>query len=127
LFESLSREEFNGLRPARDYIRSPTGKANILSYESNRYVAGMITKGHYWVYTGYGDALNLDLAGISEDWGYPTDQLQVGWFDPRTSHTHKVDSRIFGTSKGEATFTPPSSGGVDHDWVLAIKLTSNSC
>ncbi|KAL4791112.1 hypothetical protein BDV19DRAFT_393477 [Aspergillus venezuelensis] len=130
LFESLSKDQFNGLRPARQYLRSPEGieGEDILSYTSNRYIADKITQGRYWIYTGYGDAFGVDLAGVVEDWGYQNVEVETQWFDLRTAHTdraeHKVPER---DSSNKAIFTPLSSGGVDHDWVLILKFVSRFC
>lgn len=118
----MSREEFNGLRPAGEYIRSPEGGDDILSYESNRYIADIIIKGYYWVYAGYGILLVL-ISQVSRRIGalrltsskrsgltleHP---IPIGWA-----------SRYLAVQKRR-----PSNGRVDHDQVLGIKKTYSSC
>ena len=51
LFSSLSREQVNQLKPARGYISPVNGSTeDVMSFEGDRYIAGMITYGQYWVY-----------------------------------------------------------------------------
>lgn len=122
LFSSLSRESFDSLDPARQFISSPDGQSeDILSYEANRYVSGIITKDHYWVYVGYGDAFQLDLTAITGYWQTPGVQMIAHWFNPRTAEKSKIDDEASFAGDGKKLFTPPSCGGVDHDWVLIIK------
>lgn len=119
IFDGLSAEQFNALEPARDFISSPADATeDVLSFEADRYVAGMITDGHYWVYSGWGDAFSVDLDAVSELWGTARVNATARWFDPRTAELQLIDSFVIA---GNRTFTPPSSGGVDFDWVLIIK------
>ncbi|KAK8247276.1 hypothetical protein HDK90DRAFT_501077 [Phyllosticta capitalensis] len=122
LFSSLSRELFDALEPARQFISSPDGQQDdVLAYEQNRYVSGIVTTGHYWVYSGYGDAFQLDLDAISAKWGEPGALVEAHWFDPRSAERQAVDDEEAFSASGKKGFTPPSAGGVDHDWVLVMK------
>lgn len=62
LFARLERDEFDGMSPARQFIRGE----EVLGFEANRYVAGLVSAEHYWVYAGYGDAFDLDLDALDE-------------------------------------------------------------
>lgn len=128
LFASLSKEQFHGLTPARDYISSPKSTSeNILSFDGDRYIAGMITHGQFWVYSGWGDAFDVNLDGISRNWGASSTLVTAQWLDPRTAETRFGESKEPFIAKGEKTFTPPTSGGVDFDWILIIKSVQEGC
>ena len=127
LFSSLSRELFDALEPARELLSSPdNAPSDILAFEQNRYVSGIITKGHYWAYVGYGDAFQLDLTAVSEQWSIPGTQVQAQWFDPRTAELSDAAGNGTIAALGKKLFVPPTSGGVDHDWVLVVKA-SGAC
>ncbi|KAK7703342.1 hypothetical protein SLS57_010991 [Botryosphaeria dothidea] len=117
LFEGVWGE---GLEPERSFIRSPGNGTDVLSYEGNRYVAGLAGEGRYWVYTGYGDAFDLDLDALAEHFGTPSGRAQ--WYDPRQGAYRNVTGAAVFPLEGRKTFVPPSSGGVDHDWVLSVKV-----
>lgn len=128
IFNSLSKDAFNARAPAREYLSSPKGShSNILDYTSGRYVAAMITHGHYWVYSGWGDAFQVDLDGISKHWKQPGVEYTAQWFNPRVSKFQPVDRKESAVADGKRTFVPPSDGGVDHDWMLVLKSTKGSC
>ncbi|KAL4962076.1 uncharacterized protein BDV14DRAFT_191880 [Aspergillus stella-maris] len=119
-----------GAKQAGYYLRSPGGikVEDIFSYASNRYIAAITIQGRYWIYTGYVDAFGFDLAGVMVDWGYQGGEVEAQWFDPRTAHTSRAEHKVLErASKNNAIFTPPSSGGVDHDWALILKSTSHLC
>ncbi|CAG9984549.1 unnamed protein product [Clonostachys byssicola] len=126
IFNDLSKDAFNLREPAREFLSSPQSPpSNILEYVGDRYIAAMITKGYYWVYSGWGDAFQVDLDGISQKWGQPGVGYTAQWYDPRTSKLQAIQKGEKGFAKGKLVFTPPSSGGVDYDWLLIIK--SESC
>lgn len=125
IFDGLSAGQFNALEPARDLISSPADATeDVLSFEADRYVAGMITDGHYWVYSGWGDSFSVDLDGVAGLWGAAGVNATARWFDPRTAELQLIDSFV---AAGNRTFAPPSSGGVDFDWVLIIKSANVGC
>lgn len=125
IFDGLSAEHFNALEPARHLISSPANATeDVLSFEADRYVAAMVTDGHLWVYSGWGDAFSVDLAGVADSWGTAGINATAQWFDPRTAEL-QLDSSF--VASGNRTFTPPSSGGVDFDWVLIIKAHKGDC
>lgn len=127
LFNSLSNDEFDGLEPAREYLSSPVGaEQDIMQFEGTRYVAGMITMGYYWVYTGYGDPFQVDLDAVASRWQTPVAMYTAQWFDPRTGKPQHADLEKPQIAIGQRTFTPPSCGGIDHDWVLVIR-TNQYC
>lgn len=126
LFKGLSKKQFQGLQPAREFISSPNGASdNILAFDADRYITGMITSGQYWVYSGWGDAFAIDLAAIARQWRTSA-PMTARWFNPRTAGLESVDSKAI-QAKGKKTFTPPTSGGVDFDWVLILELTKGEC
>lgn len=125
LFTGLSKDQVNSLSTAREYISSPEDSLDILSFEGDRYVAAMITKGQYWVYSGWGDAFTVDLSAVTSNWKKPFSLITAQWFDPRTAHLQPIESEKPFLGKGKKTFTPPSCGGIDHDWVLILKSASD--
>lgn len=128
LFEGLTKEQFNSLEPARDYISTPEGAVeDVLTFEGDRYVAGMITHGQYWVYSGWGDAFAVELGQIAGIWGNGGGSMTAQWFDPRTSKLQDVESGKSFQATGKRTFTPPSSGGIDFDWLLIIRSSKEGC
>ncbi|KAJ3533716.1 hypothetical protein NM208_g7865 [Fusarium decemcellulare] len=128
LFASLSKDQFNGLEPARQFLSSPEDSGqDILSYEADRYVAGMITSGQYWVYSGWGDEFTVNVGGVSAYWGSLDALITAQWFNPRTGILEAKGLEKPLQAEGFKTFTPPSSGGVDFDWVLVIKEVKEGC
>ncbi|KAH8647498.1 hypothetical protein BGZ61DRAFT_501268 [Ilyonectria robusta] len=126
LFKGLSKKQFRGLQPAREFISSPNGASdNILAFDADRYITGIITSGQYWVYSGWGDAFTVDLAAIARQWRTSA-PITAQWFNPRTAGLESVGSKAI-QAKGKKTFTPPTSGGVDFDWVLILELTKGDC
>lgn len=127
LFSSLSREQVNQLKPARGYISPVNGSTeDVMSFEGDRYIAGMITYGQYWVYTGWGDEFNVDLDAVSTEWGSIGISVIAQWFDPRTAEMHAAGSKKPFPARGKKTLTP-TSGGVDFDWLLIIKIAEQKC
>ena len=125
LFTCLSTAQFNALEPAREFISSPEAASeDVLSFEADRYIAGMVTKGRYWVYSGWGDAFDVDLEAVAKNWKTLGIKMTAQWFDPRTAKLRPVFEVNSFPAKGKKTFTPPSHGGVDYDWVLVIKPAS---
>ncbi|KAF4964235.1 hypothetical protein FSARC_7789 [Fusarium sarcochroum] len=128
LFASLSKDQVSSLEPARQFLSSPEKATDdILSFEADRYVAGMITKGQYWVYSGWGDAFTVDLGGVSKTWGYASASITAQWFNPRKGVLEAHYPQKTFQAKGKKTFTPPSSGGMDFDWLLVLKNEKGSC
>lgn len=56
------------MNPNRSFISSPKTSEDVLKFNSNRYVAALVTKGYYFVYAGYGDTFILDLGKLSSHW-----------------------------------------------------------
>ncbi|KAF9878377.1 hypothetical protein CkaCkLH20_03869 [Colletotrichum karsti] len=128
LFEGLTAEQFNSLQPARELISSPSDLAeDVLSFDGDRYIAGMMTSGYYSVYSGWGDAFDVDLEALAAIWEAPGVNVKALWFDPRTSERLSVEGSSTFEAKGVKTFTPPTNGGVDFDWVLIIKSNVHDC
>ncbi|GME44222.1 uncharacterized protein LTHEOB_11794 [Neofusicoccum parvum] len=122
LFSSLDRDEFDSLQPDRSFIVSPDNGTDVLGYEANRYVAGLISKAQYCVYAGYGDAFGLDLGALAAHFGVAGGLGTARWYDPRTGEYLNTTGAGTVSLEGKKTFVPPSSGGIDHDWVLSVKL-----
>ncbi|KAJ4249799.1 hypothetical protein NW762_012141 [Fusarium torreyae] len=111
LFASLSKEQVNSLKPARQFLSSPEKSTqHILSFEADRYVADMITKGQYRVYSGWGDVFTVDLDDVPRVWGHRGASVTARWFNPRKGVLEAHDLAETFQAKGRKTFTPPSSG-----------------
>ncbi|KAK7524828.1 hypothetical protein IWZ03DRAFT_403715 [Phyllosticta citriasiana] len=98
LFSSLPRSLSDALEPAKHLVSSPPAgqSVDILGFVQDRYV-----------------------------WGEPAGVLvDAWWFDPRTAERKAAVEEAAFAAQGKKTFTPPTSGGVDDDWVLEIKATS---
>ncbi|OJD33769.1 uncharacterized protein BKCO1_2700067 [Diplodia corticola] len=119
LFAGLDREDLESLRPDRGFVAS----ADVLAYEGNRYVAGLVSRRQYWVYAGYGDAFDLDLDALRAHFG--KDRARARWYDPRQGvyRNETGSARPFGL-EGRKAFVPPTSGGVDDDWVLELNVAA---
>lgn len=63
----------------------------------------------------------LDLSDLAEHWGSHRVQVTMHWFNPRDARCTPVDGKACTPVVGRHTFVPPSSGGVDHDWVLVVR------
>lgn len=125
LFSSLEGyDAFSALQPDRTFIQNPANSSSdILSFEHNRYVAGLVGTRQYWVYTGYGDAFDLDLGALGAYFGQQQGNgspASTKWYDPRTGEYQNVSSGAVVLS-GQQTFVPPSGGGVDYDWALVLE------
>lgn len=121
LFSALDRETFDSMQPNRSFILSPSDE-DVLGFSSNRYVAGLVSASQYWVYTGYGDAFDLDLDALAEHFGAPAASANARWYDPRQGEYRNTSGNAVVSLEGRKAFVPPSSGGVDHDWVLHLKV-----
>ncbi|OWY99698.1 hypothetical protein PHMEG_00029263, partial [Phytophthora megakarya] len=72
----------------------------------------------YFVYTGHGDAFSLKLSNGSERSGH------ARWFSPRDG-LYYGNTTITVPASDNTThvdFAPPSSGGVDNDWLLVLEF-----
>lgn len=121
LFSGLNRQAFDTLQPNRTFIRTPKGSTeDVLGYEANRYVAGLVGSSQYWVYTGFGDTFDLDLGSLGAHFGTENGKADSKWYDPRTGvYQNATGSILLG---GRKTFVPPTGGNVDNDWVLVVKV-----
>ncbi|KAL1636992.1 hypothetical protein SLS58_009518 [Diplodia intermedia] len=128
LFAGLGRAEVEGLEPERGFILSREGGADdVLAFEGNRYVAGLVSVDQYWVYAGYGDAFDLDLEALKEHFGgeAAAGSARARWWDPRLGvYRNETGSAAAFELAGRKPFVPPTSGSVDDDWVLHIKVAA---
>eukprot|EP00644_Phytophthora_capsici_P003209 jgi/Phyca11/5719/fgenesh1_pm.PHYCAscaffold_7_\ len=97
-----------------------TGKS-VNTYEGTRYISILASKNRdrYYVYTGHGDSFALQLDNGS---GVRTGNAR--WFSPRDGQ-YTAASTVRVPENGDATridFTPPSTGGVDNDWLLVLEF-----
>ncbi|CAK5283192.1 unnamed protein product [Mycena citricolor] len=117
LFGKLDKETFNAMQPDRSFIVDK----DVLAFEANRYVAALVSTDRYWVYTGFGDTFTLDLDSLGSHLKASKAKAKAQWYDPRSGqHKHVAEGAVFAL-KGNKTFVPPTSGSVDHDWVLELR------
>lgn len=121
LFSGLDRAAFDNLQPDRTFIKTPESSTeDVLGYEANRYVAGLVGSSQYWVYTGFGDTFDLDLGGLGAYLGAGNGTITSQWYDPRTGLFQNGTASIL--LSGQKTFVPPTGGSVDNDWALVVTL-----
>lgn len=65
-------------------------------------------EGWLLAHSGQGYAFELDLAGFKGE---------ARWLDPRTGEWTGAGT----VEGGVQRYEPPSSGGVEHDWVLEVR------
>ncbi|TIA89927.1 hypothetical protein E3P99_01837 [Wallemia hederae] len=106
LFETLGKDTYFAIAPDNAIIDQ-----RARAYENNRHVSALSSGGRYWVYTGYGDSFTLTLP-INES------TLTAKWYNPRTGEYGEDMPR----DSDSLTFTPPSSGTVDDDWVFCVQI-----
>jgi hypothetical protein len=113
LFIDLPAHIYRGLEPDRSFVTNANGA---LTWESDRRLAALSSAStHYWVYVGHGDSFELELSNIAKR-GNAKSAI-VNWFSPRDALTWETEKISL---EGNKTFVPPSSGGVDSDWVLQL-------
>lgn len=112
LFEELEKDDYFALTPDTSFIESVGD--DVLSYQDNRHVGGLSSGEMYWVYTGYGDTFKL---GLSSRAGSVT----VQWYNPRVG-SYSEERKYDTASLTMQSFTPPTSGTVDDDWVLCARI-----
>ncbi|KAL1704049.1 hypothetical protein EV121DRAFT_260108 [Schizophyllum commune] len=122
LFAGLTKEDLDSMGPNRTFILSPEGGEDILQFEANRYVAGLAAASQYWVYTGYGDAFDLDLDALAGHFNATNATAIVRWWDPREGvYLNESSAAPVISLSGRKAFVPPTNGSVDDDWVLHVK------
>ena len=76
----------------------------------------------YWVYTGYGDAFDLDLDALAGHFNASNASATVRWWDPREGvYLNESSAAPVISLSGRQAFVPPTNGSVDDDWVLHVK------
>ncbi|KAL4146258.1 hypothetical protein PRNP1_012126 [Phytophthora ramorum] len=121
---SLSTATLEQLEPARELLSSPsnhTGKS-VNTYEGTRYISILASKDRdrYYVYTGHGDTFSLQLENGSGN----SRSGSATWFSPRDGQYY-ASSTVSVPASGNGTrvdFTPPSTGGIDNDWLLVVEF-----
>jgi hypothetical protein len=126
-FTGLTTEQFNSMEPNRSFISSPESSEDVLKFDRNRYIAGLVTKGYYWVYVGYGDAFVLDLGALAAAWGLVGTTVTAHWFSPRDASITIIEAEEGFLAESKKTFVAPSSGSVEDDWLLVVKADPTSC
>ncbi|KAL3664690.1 hypothetical protein V7S43_010439 [Phytophthora oleae] len=121
--QNLTTAVLETLEPAREILRSPNGHTgkSVNTYEGTRYISILASQSHdrYYVYTGHGDSFALEL-----DNGSGARSGSSRWFSPRDGQ-YTANSTVDVPGSGNATaidFTPPSTGGIDDDWVLVLEF-----
>ncbi|KAE8884538.1 hypothetical protein PF005_g15938 [Phytophthora fragariae] len=121
--QNLTTDILENLEPARELLASPSGHTgkSVNTYEGTRYISVLAsqTGDRYYIYTGHGDSFSIDLGNGS---GARTGS--ASWFSPRDGQ-YSSNSTVNVPESGNGTrvdFTPPSSGSVDHDWLLVLEF-----
>lgn len=121
LFSGLEKDTFNSMQPDRTFIKTPSNSTeDVLGYEANRYVAGLVGSLHYWVYSGFGDTFAVDLDALGSFWGNMNGTARSQWYDPRTGEFQRAADSIL--LQGQQTFVPPTGGSVDNDWAFVLQV-----
>ncbi|RLN73303.1 hypothetical protein BBJ28_00014570, partial [Nothophytophthora sp. Chile5] len=113
------------LEPARGLLGSISGSNDTvvnLLYEGTQYISVLasLQRDRYYVYTGHGDSFSLDLGSISA-----ARNGTARWFSPRNGqycNETSVAIPAYGSGDTRIDFTPPSSGGIDNDWLLEVEF-----
>ncbi|EGZ06343.1 hypothetical protein PHYSODRAFT_246542 [Phytophthora sojae] len=97
-----------------------TGKS-VNTYEGTRYISILAsqTRDRYYVYTGHGDSFSLQL-----DNGSGARSGSATWMSPRDGQYY-ASATVNVSGSGNNTyvdFTPPTTGGVDNDWLLVLEF-----
>lgn len=124
--QGMDIDALEQLEPARELLDSVSGDtgAAVNTFEGTRYISVLAsaTRDRYFVYTGHGDAFSLDLALGS---GSSSRSGTARWFSPRDGEIHGDAIPLTASSGGNDTrvdFYPPSSGGIDFDWLLIVEF-----
>ncbi|KLT46263.1 hypothetical protein CC85DRAFT_325052 [Cutaneotrichosporon oleaginosum] len=104
---SLPREVHDTKAPAQDRLVSAAAPAEVVQRDGR---VDVIAAGSQWLiaHSGHGYPFELDLSGF---------RGQARWLDPRSGEW----SDAIAVEGGKQSFTPPSSGNVENDWVLEVK------
>lgn len=62
-------------------------------------------------HSGHGEKFELDVKKV-----FGRKQVEARWLDPRSGKESSVEGDV-----SSGTFTPPSRGGLEHDWVLVLR------
>lgn len=120
LFSGVDKATFNSMQPDRTFIKTPEDSTeDVLDFEANRYVAGLVGSSHYWVYSGFGDTFAVDLGALGLFWGKKNGTASSQWYDPRTGEFQDATESFL--LQGQQTFEPPTGGTVDEDWALVLE------
>lgn len=108
-----SLEQFNYRLPDQSIILSDTHED-----EGDRLITAMRSRKGLWavVYTPYGEAVKVDVKKALD--GHSTARAQ--WFNPRNQTRAVILEKDLQRDGDVATFTPPSAGSTDDDYVLLL-------
>ncbi|KAF2142288.1 uncharacterized protein K452DRAFT_358127 [Aplosporella prunicola CBS 121167] len=126
LFSSVDKSTFGSMQPNRSFIVGGADGEDVLSYTGDRYVAGLVSHSQYWIYAGYGDAFTLDFDALAAHFDKPGASVNARWYDPRQGEFRNSTEKSLLSLTGQQKFVSPSSGGVDHDWVLHVEVAGSS-
>jgi hypothetical protein len=121
--QGLATATLEQLEPARELLASPSNHTgqSVNTFEGTQYISVLASaaRDRYFAYTGHGDAFSLNLALGAEA---RTGSAQ--WFSPRDGQYSGASevSVPAGGSDTRVDFTPPSTGGIDHDWLLIVQF-----
>lgn len=94
---------------------------SVNTYEGTRYISVLAskTRDSYFAYTGHGDSFSLQL-----DNGSGARSGSAAWFSPRDGQYYASSTVNVPDDKNDTRedFTPPSTGGVDNDWLLVLEF-----
>ncbi|KAG2508595.1 hypothetical protein JM16_008804 [Phytophthora kernoviae] len=121
--QNLTTATLEQLEPARGILASPSGytSTSVNTYAGTRYISVLASQSRdrYYVYTGHGDDFSLQL-----DNGSGVRSGAARWFSPRDGEYYG-NSTVSVPESGNDTrvdFIPPSTGGVDDDWLLVLEF-----
>lgn len=122
--QGLERDALEQLEPVRELLDSVSGDTgtSMNTFEGTRYISVLAsaTRDRYFVYTGHGDAFSLELTC-----GCDSRSGTARWFSPRDGEFHGDTTQLSVPISGGDTridFYPPTSGGVDYDWLLVVQF-----
>lgn len=114
LLESLSSEVFHARSPAQDILvasSAPDDLDSRVTVMRDVYVGKEGESTILIAHSGHGEKFELDVKKV-----FGTKKVEAWWLDPRTGKECSVEGDV-----SSGIFTPPSRGGLEHDWVLVLR------
>jgi hypothetical protein len=114
----LSLPEYFSRRPDSSFILSATNEPKDGKNALDHLIQGLKADSWAMVHLPHGGTVTVDLArAFSPSEG----RFRSWWLDPRTGAKTVRESGYRADITGEASFTSPSEGSIEQDWVLLLE------